>query len=133
MFLNKNKDDHDTVTDFKQRSPFAGYRPIAYKIYEPFVNFKPTLDGHLERLCATEIDAGNKGALDNAVVSMAAKATEDLKRQQAEHADQIRRICDRRRADQRAFEQEMEKLKSALTENQQALEEAEERYSANKF
>ena len=135
MFPNKKKfkDEDNIVKSFKLRSPFGNYRPIDYKEYAPFVNFKPTLDGHLEKLFAGDLDAGNKNILDPLIIDMTEKSEQDLQRQKAGHIETINSFYNRHAADKLAFEKQREQLKSALEENEQELQEAEERYKANKF
>ena len=135
MFKNKNKDKNKTVTNFKMRSPFGTYRPVDYKEYSPFTNFKTTLDDHLEKLFAGDnsIDEGNKSTLDPLINDMSAKSEQDLNRQKVSHIESINNFYNRHVADKLAFEKQREQLKAALEENMQELEEAEQRYKVNKF
>jgi len=137
MFLIKNqtKTKDSIVTDFKHRAPFGGYRPVDYEEYEPFARLKPTLDDHLEKLFAgdTSIDEGNKDVIDPLIIDMAAKAEQDLNRQQTYHIDKIHSINNRRAGDKLAFERQLEQLNTALIENEKELEDIESRYRVNKF
>jgi len=135
MFLSKSKpaDDGRITTDFKQREPFSGYRPVDYKDYEPFINLKPVLDGHLSKLFAGELDEGSKNAVDPLIYDAAAKAEQDLELQKTGHTEKIHSICERRAGDKKAFERQLEQLKIALEENERELEDISERYSVNKF
>ena len=135
MFKIKNKsaDKNNIATDFKMRSPFGTYRPVDYKEYAPFVNLKPALDGHLEKLFAGDLDEGNKDALNPLINDMAAKAEQDLNRQKVSHTESINNFYNRHVADKLAFEKQREQLKAALEENEQELEEVGQRYNVNKF
>jgi hypothetical protein len=127
--------DKRLTTDFKQRAPFAGYQPVDYEGYEPFLQFKPVIDGYLEKLFAAggALDEGNKDAVDPLIADMAAKAEQHLERQRIEHADKIRGFDSRRSGDQRAFARELETLQAALAQNAEELELIERRCKVAKF
>ncbi|MCL2123829.1 MAG: hypothetical protein FWH34_07020, partial [Desulfovibrionaceae bacterium] len=86
---NQPENKQRIATDFKQRAPFAAYRPVDYEGYEPFLKFKPTIDGYLEKLFAagTALDEGNKDVVDPLIVDQCAKAEQHLERQRIEHTD----------------------------------------------
>lgn len=134
MFLgDKTAKKTQDTNDFKMRGPFAGYRPVDYKDYEPFVKLKPVLEQHLTKLCAGEIDEGVKNALDPIIYDAAGKAEEDLKLQKIKHIGDINNIYERRLGDKNAFESQLVELNAALEENEREIEEIESRYQVNKF
>jgi hypothetical protein len=131
---NKNENKH-LANDFKMRAPFAAYRPVEYDGYKPFLDFKPVIDGYLEKLFAagSALDEGNKDAIDPLIADMAAKAERHLEQQRIEHADKIHGFHHRRSGDQRAFARELETLKEAHAQNEQELEQIERRCNVAKF
>ena len=137
MFQNKHqtKATDSIVTDFKHRAPYGGYRPVDYEDYEPFIRMTSTLDSHLDKLFAgeTSIDAGNKDVIDHLIIDMAAKAEQDLNRQQIDHTDKIHSISNRRTGDRLAFERQLEQLQAELADNEHELADIESRYRVNKF
>ena len=137
MILSRRKPaaNEPIVKDFRQRAPFAAYRPVDYEDYQPFVEFRPMIDGYLEKLFApgNAIDSGNKNVLDNLIEDMCEKAKQYLERQKIEHTDNIHGISNRRSGDKRAFERQLETLREALAQNEQELGEIIRRCETNKF
>ncbi|MDR1464754.1 MAG: hypothetical protein LBJ11_05580 [Oscillospiraceae bacterium] len=127
--------DKQLTTDFKQRAPFAGYTPVDYTSYDPFLQFQPTLDGYLDKLFAagSALDEGNKDAVDPLIADMAAKAEQHLEQQRIEHTDKIKGFDNRRSGDQQAFERQLETLRAALAQNAEELELIERRCKVAKF
>ena len=134
MFLNRKNEEKHIAHDFTMRAPFASYRPVDYRGFEPFLRFKPEIDGYLAKLFAEEaVDEGEKDVLDALVHDVTAKAEQDLDHQKIEHIDKIHSFYNRRVGDKRAFERELEVLNTALAENEKELEAIEERHNVNKF
>ena len=136
MLLRKNKaEDKRIKKDFQMRAPFSEYRPVDYEGYKPFLEFKPVIDGYLEKLFAagTALDEGNKNVLDDLINDMAGKAEQHLERQRIEHTDKIHAFSNRRRGDERAFGRELETLKEALAQNEEELDDIERRCKVGKF
>jgi len=136
MIRNKNDPtDKQIVRDFKLRAPFATYRPVDYREYEPFIQFKPTINSYLKKLFAQKdtLDEGNKNAIDPLIADMAAKAEQHLRYQQIEHIDKIHGFYNRRVGDRHAFERELENLNTALEQNEEELEEIKQRHKSQKF
>lgn len=109
--------DEVRAKDFERRIPFWSYRAVAYKGYEPFLQFKPEIDSYLEKLFAKEIDDGNGDILDCMIGDMARHAKKDLARQRTEHRDMIKSFDIRAQSDKRAFENQRSLLKDYLAEN----------------
>ena len=130
----KVMDDTETiVTDFKLRAPFWSYRTVPYREYEPFISFKPEIDGYLERLLQGEIDDGNGDVLDNLINDMARQAEKDLDKQRTEHGDTIKSFDIRNQGDKRAVKHELDLLQSEIGENEQQLADIKTRLNKDKF
>jgi len=137
MLLKRNKpaSEQKIARDFRLRSPFGNYRPVDYESYKPFIEFKPVIDGYLDKLFATgtALDEGCKDAIDPLIADMAAKAEQHLARQRIEHANEIQGLSSRRSGDQRAFGQQLETLKEALVQNECELDAISRRCHISKF
>lgn len=76
----------------------------------------PLLDRHLEALFAGDVDDGNGDALDSLIFAPAREALPDLAMQQTAHADILRRLIARRKADREDFCRILEQKKLELQE-----------------
>ena len=105
------------VNDFTQRTPFAGYRPVSYKIEPAFIGLKAEIDDHLKELFKGDVDSGNADVLDGMIIDRARHAEKDLKRQRSHHIDSIKSFDIRAAGDRKAFESHLTKLNEKLQEN----------------
>ena len=136
MRRDKNKPENKPIgTYFRGRVPFGNSRPVDYEEYEPFVSFKPIIDGYLEKLFAagSALDEGNKDVVDPLIADMATKAEQHLEQQRIDHANSLNAFNTRRGGDKRAFERELETLREALAQNEKDLEDIQRRCKVGKF
>ncbi len=115
--FNSVDDTRSLVNDFRLRLPYESYRTTEYrqypKLHEDVVI--PELDMYLERLLSGQVDDGNCDLLDNIIFSKAREAIPDLARQHVDHADMLRRLVVRRKADYQDFSRVTEDRKRELT------------------
>lgn len=131
---NKAVDSEEViVNDFQRRTPYWSYRTTSYKAYEPFMEYEPVLDEHLEKLFNGEIDDGNGDVLDRLVMDIERQAEKFLAHQRIEHRDTIKSFDIRARSDQKAFERQLTLLKEQLERNEKDQERCCELIAANKF
>ena len=136
MRRNKNKAENKPIgTYFRGRVPFGNSRPVDYEEYEPFIQFKPVIDGYLDKLFAagTALDEGNKNTLDPLITDQSAKAEQHLEQQRVEHTNSLNAFNTRRDGDKRAFERELETLREALAQNEKELNDIQRRCQVGKF
>jgi len=100
--------------DFNLRAPYWSYRPLSYTISDSLTGLQTTIDLHLKKLFAGEIDAGNGDVLQNLILDATQQAEAELAGQRELHRDQIKTFHHRRTADQTAFELERQQLQDKL-------------------
>lgn len=123
------------VRDFQMRGPFSSYTPVDYLDYEPFEEFKVTIDDYLEKLLGQPgaLDAGNGNTLDNDIKDMAERAIRHLEKQKADHEAVIHSLLWKSKGDMSSFERYQRYIAEQLEKNHLALDEAENRYRDSRF
>ena len=126
-----NANDNDeyeskVVHDFARRTLFWYYRPLDYKIYEPFDDIKNELDNYLEKLFEGDIDEANGAVLDTIILDRCRQAKKDLAKQRVQHRDHIKDFDIRAKSDEISYNMELQRMKSALEAVSKKLDKYEE-------
>lgn len=126
-----NANDNDeyeskVVHDFSRRTLFWYYRPLDYKIYEPFDDIKNELDNYLEKLFEGDIDEANGAVLDTIILDRCRQAKKDLAKQRVQHRDHIKDFDIRAKSDEISYNMELQRMKSALEAVSKKLDKYEE-------
>lgn len=108
----------ENPTDFRRRPEYEACRPAEYRLYPKLEEgvILPRLEAHLTALFAGEVDDGNGDLLDSIIFAPAREAVPDLARQQYDHADTLRRLIARRRADREDFARLLDLRRQELAE-----------------
>jgi len=117
------------------RLPYALYRPVNYRDYDPLVKFEPVIDAYLNKLFAQEdvIDEANKDIADPMVNDVAESAIQDLARQRVDHTNQIHNFYRRRTADRLEIAKQLEKLQATRAESEEELADINARFNVNRY
>lgn len=126
-------DERVVVKDFTRRTPYWGYRNIAYRDFEPLTNLKQELDEYLDKLFQGELDDGNADVLDNIIFDRVRMALEDLKYQSIMHEDMNCSYENRVESDLIAFKEERENLIKDLEHINREYARLIEMYERNEY
>lgn len=104
--------------DFLRRPEYEACRAPEYRVYPKLEEARllPLLDAHLEALFAGTVDDANGDMLDGIIFAPAREAVPDLIRQRCDHADVLRRLIARRKADREDFGRILEARRQELAE-----------------
>ena len=126
-------DTLDVVNDFTYQIPYWSYKVSAYREYSPFADLTATLDEHLEKLFAGEIDDGNGDVLDCLIADYARENFRYLAQQRVEHCGALKMFQVQREGAKHSFESHYKSIEQTAQEKRDELEELLHRRKRDRF